>query len=219
MLQLLSQISAFLPAYLASPTMYAGMLLVLASNHPRERALAAWIGSVATAIVIGVVAVTGASAAGARTPGTLSGVIDVALGALLVALAIRRIFREQKETVKGRRFDFSSTEPQLLRFTVLGLLLTVTNPTSLGSFLAAAKLTVDSGLGFWQESLAMALGVFYVALPVLIPLVLVLLAPRSSRRLLKAFNDALQKYGKYIIIAIILLLGAYLIHKGIDILA
>lgn len=223
MTELLSQISAFLPIFLASPSVYAGVLLILSSQHyPRGRAFAAWAGSALIAIVIGILAVSAGNAAtDPRQPSALSGAINLVLGAVLFFFGIWRLVRMPKkkssqEEKTGARAP--SPEPHLLKYMSIGILLTVTNGTSLASYLAAAKLTVDSGLERVEQAIAMAVAALYYTLPLLWPLLLALVAPQASSRFLLAADRIIKRYGRYIMGVILILLGIYLAKKGLDIL-
>ncbi len=216
---LLWQITAFLPVFLASPTMYAGMIMILASPHARQRAFAATVGCALTVIVLGLVAVNGEAAATTpEPPSTASGVIDLFIGVALLLLAARNILggKERKSRFKPR--NPGSVKLRLVRFTIFGIILTIVNPTSLTAFIAAGKLTIDSGLSDSQKSAAMIIAGFYYTLPFLIPLVLSLIAPKYSDRFLAFAQKLLARYGRYVIFVILVLLGGNLIKKGLDIL-
>lgn len=219
---LLSQISAFLPIFLASPTMYAGMLLILTSPvHPRTRAIAAFLGSVFVAIVVAVIAITAGGASEAvREPSDTSAMIDIILGTILILLGIKNLVKgpREKKPKKEKAAAEATTGIKFGKYLGLGMLLTVTNPTSMASLLASAKLTLDSGLDTANKTLAMCVAAFYVTLPFLIPLVLAIVAPDISTRFLNGIDRILKKYSRHIIVGLLFILGLYLIKKGLDIL-
>lgn len=201
--------------------MYAGILIILSSPaHPRTRAFAALVGSVFIVTVIGLLAVeAGSAATDPRQPSNLSGVINLVLGILLLYLAINRFFKKQDSNKERKpRFENSSTRPQFIKYIGLGIVLTVVNPTSLASFLTAAKLTVDSDLGSASELIAMIVAGFYYTLPILLPLALAIIAPALSRRFLEAVDRLLNKYGRYIMTVFLVLIGLKLIQKAMEIL-
>ncbi|MBI5869610.1 MAG: GAP family protein [Actinobacteria bacterium] len=218
---LLSQITAFLPIFLASPTMYAGMLLILNSPiHPRTRAFAAFLGSVVVAIVVGGLAFSAGGASEAvREPGDSSAVINIILGILLIFLGIKNLVRgpREKKPKKDKSTDAAATGLRFAKYLGIGAILTVTNPTSMASLIASSKLVLDSGLESTQQIMAMAVAAFYVTLPFLIPLALALVAPDLSTKFLNGVDNILKKYSRYIIAGILMLLGLYLIKKGVDI--
>lgn len=182
----------------------------------------AWVGSVLIIIAIGIIALAGgASASGTpQRPSMLSGAIDVIIGAFLFIAGVMRVVEKPKtEPEESKpRIKSASLKPQLLKHAALGILLTVTNFTSLASYLASAKLTVDSGLDKIQQITAMSVAGFYFSLPILWPLLFRVVAPSSSEKTLTAINQAIKKHGRYVIAAIALLFGAYLAVKGLRIL-
>jgi len=215
---LIPQILALLPVFLASPTMYAGMLVVMSSGKPaRARSFAALIGNVVTVIVIGFALIeAGSIAAGPRVPTTTSGAIDLAIGFLLIYLGIRRLFLKPKEKTEKEKphENDAATEPQFVKYVGVGVLLTVTNPTSLASYLTAAKLTIDAHVDKADQIIAMSLATFCFSLPILLPLMLMIVSPGVSEKFLRALDTLFARYGRYIIAALLIGLGLYLAAKG-----
>jgi len=201
--------------------MYAGILLVLSSpNRPRTRGLIALLGCFLTAVVIGTVAVSaGEASSSVREPTTTSAMIDILLGVVLIALGIKNIFKpRQQENKKPKRTGGASTGLRPVKFFGIGIVLTITNPTSMASLLTSAKLTVESGLDSVQQTLAMLMAVVYVTLPILIPLGIAFAAPATSTKFLEWVNRILKKYGRWIMAVFLFLVGIYLIKKGVDVL-
>ncbi len=222
--ELLSQISALLPVFLASPTMWAGSLVILGSaSHPRKRAVAALLGSFAVVLVMGNLVVMGEDAATApREPTDLSAGIDLVLALLLIMLGLRRFMKkeEDKPTKQGKvRGWLTSERPQMLKFAVFGMILTVTNPTSLAAYIAAGKLVVDSGLESSAKVASMSVAALYFTLPILVPLAIAVAAPASSTKVLAAMNRWLKKYSRIVVAAVLIVFGAYLAVKGLRILS
>lgn len=197
--------------------MLGGILLILSShNHPKARAIAASVGCVVTVIAIGVLAVSAGNAViDPQNPSTLSGVIDLTLGGILILFGVWRFFHmpRRKQKPKART---PSPKPQMLKYVGVGFLLTVTNSTSLAALLTAAKLTVDSGLEAAQQTAAMGVAMLYFTIPFLGPLLLSAVAPDVSARYLSALDSFIRKYGRYILGVILILIGIYLGRKGLD---
>lgn len=201
--------------------MLGGMLFILSGrNYPRSRALAATVGCALTVTVIGILAVSAGNAlTDPHQPSALSGVIDLTLGGVLIVFGVWRFFHMPKwKQAKKPKAGTPSPKPRLLGYVGIGFLLTVTNPTSLASLLAAAKLTVDSGLERAEQAAALGLAVLYYTLPFLGPLLLTLAAPGVSARFLSALESFIRKYGQYVMAVILILIGIYLGKKGLDIL-
>lgn len=221
MASLLSQIAAFIPVFLASPTMYAGMLVILTSpNRPKAQAAAALVGSVLTLIVIGYAAIAaGGAATGPRQPITVSATVDMALGVLLIFFGLKRALKKPKPGAKPKpKAAPASTAPKFTKSMGFGIALTVVNPSSLVSYLAVAKITTDSQLATLNQAVAMSIaGLFYTS-PILLPLLLTLLSPNLSERFLAGADHVFKTYGKYIVAAILVLFGFYLVSKGLRIM-
>ncbi|MDP1809197.1 MAG: GAP family protein [Actinomycetota bacterium] len=222
MASLLSQIAAFLPVFLASPTMYAGMLVILTSpNRPKAQAAAAWVGSVLTLIVIGFVAVgAGGAATSPRQPTTLSGTIDVILGVLLIFFGLKRALKKPEPGPKPEpkpKAEPASAAPKFTKSMGLGIMLTIVNPTSMVAYLAAAKIIADSKVAALDQAVAMAVAGLFYSSPILLPLLLTLLSPNLSERFLAGADHVFKTYGKYIVAAILILFGLSLVSKGLKI--
>jgi len=216
---LLAEISSFLPVFLASPTMYAGMLLVFNDQKNfRQRAFAAFIGCAVTVAVLGIFGIlAGGQATHARQPTTASGVIDLVLAALLVLAGTRRFLKKpEKEAKPKARKSEGPGKTHFLKFAGVGFLLTITNPTSLTAYLASIKLTLDSGLNATLQVVAVSIAGFYFTLPIFMPLMLAVFAPDTAAKFLAWADRMLKDYGRYIIIVIIYALAVYLAWKGID---
>ncbi len=223
MASLPSQITAFLPIFLASPTMYAGMVLIMSSpNYTKLRVFAAWVGSAIAVLVIGVLAISlGGAATDPKEPTTISGIINLVLGIALILLTIWVLFRKKpkpEDEKKAKPPEDPAAGPKLFKYAFYGILLVVTNPTSLASYIASAKLTVDSGLETGQQVIAMSIAGIYFTLPVLIPLVLLLIAPAACRKFLDLADRILDKYGRYIVAVVLIIVGANMVQKGWSIL-
>ena len=203
--------------------MYAGMILIMSSpRHTTLRVLAAWAGSAAAVIIIGAVAVDVGGTTVKREPSTLSGIINLILGAALLLLVIWVLLRKKpkpEDQKQARPPEDPAAGPKFFKYAFYGILLVVTNPTSLASFFASAKLTVDSGLESSQRAAAMMVAGLYFTLPVLIPLVLLLVAPGLCRKFLDLAQSILSKYGRYIIAAFLVYAGMNMILRGWNILA
>ena len=221
MSSLLAQITSFLPIFLASPTMYAGMILIMSSTgHTRTRVFAAWVGAALTIAVLGAIAVSLGGAA-ARKPSTASGIIDLVLGTALILLVAWVIFRKKpkpEDQKQARPPEDPAAGPKFFKYAFYGVLLVVTNPTSLTAYFASAKLTVDSGLPASQQAAAVILAGLYFTLPVTIPLLLLLFAPALCRAFLNVAQNILARYGRYIVVVFLVAVGLNMIVKGVNIL-
>ena len=201
--------------------MYAGMLVILTSpNRPKAQAAAAWVGSVLTVIVIGVVAMAaGGAATSPRQPTTLSAAIDVILGVFLIFFGLKRALKKPKPEPKPEpKVERTSTTPSFTKSAGFGIMLTIVNPTSMVAYLAAAKIVTDSKVAALDQAAAMAVAGLFYSSPILLPLLLTLLSPNLSERFLAGADHVFKTYGKYIVAAILVLFGLSLVSKGLRII-
>lgn len=203
-----------------SPTMLAAALLILSSpKRPKTRTFAYLLGAAVTVIVIGIIAVMiggKAQSTTAQKPSTVSAVIDLSLGMLLLFIAARGLISKPKQRKQtGVSTDQKRLGIMLAQDIGIGIVLTATNFTSLVFYLAAAKQTADSGLGIATQILGMSIVAVFFLLPVLLPLLITLVAPTIAKKILTAINRAMEDYGGYIMPLIAAIFGVYLAYKGL----
>lgn len=215
----LKQVAVLAPIFLLSPTVYAAILVVLSSGiRPVSRGTNILIGSAIAVIAIGAILVAGGGTVITRPeqPSTLSGIIDLILGVLLILVALFAIFRKsgkQEETKSA-----PSSEPNFRKDVRLGIILTVTNPTSLASYITVAKVSADAALDTVQQIIVMGIAGILFVMPIVWPLLLTIAAPKSSEKFLSATNRVLNKYGKYFVAVLLVYFGVNLLTKGLNIL-
>jgi len=204
-----------------SPVLLTLSILLLSSDfHPRVRVLAYAGGVFISLVVIGVVAVGGSASGsdGPSHPSTFSAGLDILLGLLLIAVAVKNSVGSPKAAEKKKPVKTAKAEPSLAGLIVrdggLGVVLTVTNFSSLVFYLAAAKSTADSHLPAFEQAAAMSLVGFGFMAPIVLPLLATVASPAASKKFLDATNRVVKDYGRYIGAAVALLFAVYLILKG-----
>ena len=68
----------------------------------------------------------------------------------------------------------------------------------------------------FQRGVALVLTYVVVLLPIALPLLIYILAPRSSERILAVMRRWLDRYGYLVAIAVFLAIGTYLLIRGFD---
>ena len=152
-----------------------------------------------------------------RAPKAVSAGIDIVIGILLIGVGIFEV--KGKRSAVPKKIEpqavSGSMSPNLYKIAALGGLLCITNTSSLVFYLAAAKRTAETNLNLFEKIAAILfVGIFFL-LPIIIPLLLTLLAPTSSKGSLEAINEVLRKYGSYLIVVVALAFGVFLIASGI----
>ncbi len=86
-------------------------------------------------------------------------------------------------------------------------------------YFEAAKKAAESGLTFIQQALALSVAGLLYLLPILLPLVIVVISPVRSEKVLKRIDKVLVKDGVYIVTVTSLVFGLYLLIRGLSIIA
>lgn len=196
-----------------SPTVLTVVVLLLAGAKTRRPAVAFAAGTATLSVAIGAAVLLvfrGALDGPHHVTGHRGAVVDIVLGALLLALAVRAIARKPKP---------KEPKPRHLVGTgaafALGVGIMASNFSSLVLYLAALKVIVRADAT--TSATVVVTGVFIVImlLPVELPLLLTVVAPRSSDRLLGGIGETVKRHSRAITIVVLVVFGAYLLVKGI----
>ena len=193
----------------------------LLQNHPKGQVVALAIGAAITLAVIGGLVLKSGAALSSQPsgPSTLSGGIDTFLGVLLLALGIKTFLSRNKPKKKTHKNSGKESFGLLfLRNMGLGAVLAATNKSMILYF-EAAKKAAESGLTFVQQALALSVAGLLYLLPILLPLVIVVISPVRSEKVLERIDKVLVKDGVYIVTVTSLVFGLYLLIRGLSIIA
>lgn len=174
------------------------IILLSAKKHPKGRTLAYLAGTMVTVAVIGFIFLNGADLISNRPkhPSTLSSLIDLGLGTLLVIFGIDRLFRKPKpkETKKtSASNENAGTTLQLIEAAGIGIALTATNFKALVFYLTAARETAKAHLPLADQIAAMALvGLGFIG-PIALPLLAETVMPARSKHFLDVLNNLLTR--------------------------
>jgi hypothetical protein len=220
MAHLIAKIIPLGVAAAVSPTLLGVTILILTSKtHPRSRAFAYFAGSVLTLAAIAVVALGASSAVksgGANKPSLISAVVDLILAAFLFYVAYKELYGPQKpKKAAPPKTGDTSLGRVLITDIGLGILMTVTDVSSLIFYLSAVKETADAGLGGLDQFTVMSIMVVFVTLPISLPLLITVAAPAKAAHLLDIIREFLQAHGRQVIAAVSLFYGFYLLYKGV----
>jgi len=203
-----------LPLAIAATFSPSGLLFVTlilsGKERPNRNAGLFLAGSTVFLILLGaVVMATYRSASNASShPDSLSGIVDIMFGCLIIVFISFSLFRKKKP-------DSGAKKAHKRPFIVMGFLYMVVNTSSLIPFIAASKIIADSELGI-QESLP--LFIFLVIISMLMisfPVLISVLMPRRSEVVMGPVKSFMKKHGGTIAKVYFLLIAVYLILHGI----
>ena len=222
MREAIGQVLSFAVVVAISPIPIVGVVLMLGTPRARSNGpafLAGWILGLA---VVGVAVLLVAKGAGADDDGgTSSGVgwVKVALGVVLIALAVRRWRRrphgdEPPELPSWMRAVDGFTAP---RAAAMGVALSAVNPKNLLMTVGASVAIVQSGASTASRFVALAVFVAIGTAGVAVPLAMYVAVGERAARALEEMNTWLAANSSAVVAVLLLVIGAKLLGDGISI--
>jgi hypothetical protein len=190
---------------------------LLVSSEPfRARAVAFLIGAMVMTFACGVVGVTLAHSldlAGVRGSFQVSGIVDIAVGALLLVtffVVRRRPAKQGGASREPRPWIRTLMRSPLLAF-LLGAALYAPSPL----YIAAMTIVADAGLSTAGDLVWVAIMTVIVTSLIEIPVVLMLRQPDRGRARLVQLNGWMSRNGRVLFAWLLLAAGAYLVVRGV----
>lgn len=149
------------------------------------------------------------------TEPTLSASLDVGLGALLVVLGGALYLIELRSGGGSRRKQEKQRSVSDRRAFAFGIFSMATNLTTLALVLPAAKIIADAGLDYPERLVLEILLALIAAVPAWLPLALTRVSPGRARHALDWIDQAIESHGKKLVAVALLVLGGFLLLKGI----
>jgi len=198
-----------------SPVMLTEQTVLMAGPRGARAGLAYAAGTAAVlAVVVGAVLLVGRTVALPKAP-RLDATIDLAIGGLLLALAVvvaRWPRWHPARQQEHRRSPAHLTPPAAFAF---GLFSMATNVTTLALVVPAAKEIAAESVPAWGTVVAATILVALATLPAWAPVALAATAPGTAHRLLDALQQAIHRHGRLIVAGVITAAGLFLVVRGI----
>lgn len=204
-----------------SPIPVAAILIILMSPRAGANAPAFLLGWMAGILTIGLVVSLAPGLVTARgEPTQLSALTRVALGAALLLLAGRQ-WRQRPEPEAA-----VNVPPTLARLdtigvvqsSVTGFLLSAIHPKNLILNAAGAAAIDASGLDSGTQYIALVIFALIASVGISVPIAAYFIARRRVRATLDRWKDWLIRNNVQVMVALLLILGALLIARGLHIL-
>jgi len=200
-----------------SPTVLAISLLILSGPHGRARMGIFTVTNVATLAAIGVawVFLLKHSTAGgdSASKDAATATVDTTLGMILLIIGARAALREPRAK---EQHDTSEAEPALGKYALLGVVMMLSNLTTLALFLPAAKEIAIAGVSAPQRIGVLAMLVVIATVTAWGPLLMSVAAPTAADRVLSSLDRFTTRHAKAITVTVCFGFGAYLIVKGMN---
>ena len=194
-----------------SPVIFLLQLNTLTGERPIARGAALTAGAAVVLIIVSTIGVL-VGDTGFYTNDTLKAAINIAFGALLIAVGLRALLRPPKP--KAPKAD--PRPPSIGRSFLAGAGGMASNLTTFALYTPALALIAGSGLLLRQQGLA-ALIILLITLAVAwVPLVLAAVVPGASTRLLPSLGRWMNANNRWIQVVLGLGFGVWLLLKGIS---
>ena len=198
----------------ASPAVVGIVVLLLtARERPVARAGAFAIGFCLVLIALGIAGLIlfSHSRETFGPGGTLFAWVDVAVGAGLLAFAVVTYMRREHPTSQNRIVERVGPGACF----GLGAIFMATNASALAAYAPLLREIAVADVSRFNRGVALALSDLVIIAPIAAPVVICLLAPRSSKRILAALRSGLDRHGTAVAIVTFAAIGLFLLVRGV----
>jgi hypothetical protein len=210
MSSLLEQTVPLALAAAISPVVFLIQLNTLTGARPIARGSALTAGAAIVLIVVSSIAVA-LGGTGFSGRDTLQAVINIAFGALLIAVGLRALLRPPKP----KPADTHEKPTSIGRSFLAGAGGMASNVTTFALYIPALALIAGSGLGLGQRGLAALIILVLTLMVAWVPLVLAVAVPGASTRLLPWLGSWMTRNDRWIQVLLGLGFGIWLLVKGV----
>jgi len=204
----------FAAASAVSPVMLTEQTYLLARGRKSAKRYA--LGPFLTVFVFIALATLFGRVISLPTEPTLSASLDVALGALLLLLGGALYLIELRSTgdssKRKQKQQRSVSDRKAFAFGIFSM---GTNFTTLALVLPAAKIIADAGLDYPDRLVLEILLALTASVPAWLPLVLTRVSPGRASRALNWVDQTIEMHGKKLVALLLVVLGGFLLLKGI----
>ncbi|HQZ90017.1 MAG TPA: GAP family protein [Thermomicrobiales bacterium] len=217
-------IASMLPMAVAvavSPIQIIAVILILLSPRAKTAGPTFLIGWLVGMIVIGGLALALSDSIGvgrkASGPSTIGALLQLALGALLLLLAVKqwRSYRSKTEekALPGWMAGISSASP--IRAAGMGAALSGVNPKIVVFTIGASVSIAQAGASTAVELVALAIFIILGSITVIVPVTWRLASPDRSSAVLATWHDWLVRNNAVVMAILLLVFGAHLVGNGV----
>jgi len=207
-----------LGAAVSPAVLTVGVLILSSPRRPVARGVAFTVGTIT--VLLGLTALgllvldRFATHHANATERAVTDAVDVTLGIVLLALALRTALRPHDPTA-----EHEPRQPRdhggLATAYVLGIVMMVTNLSTIVLYLAAMKTIGRADVSDVDQVVALVVVLLITSLPATLPLLLRVIVPEPSQRVLAKLDAAMTRHRRVIMVAVEVVFGVYLLVKGI----
>jgi threonine/homoserine/homoserine lactone efflux protein len=201
-----------------SPSALTVAVLTLSSSkRPVARGVAYALGFVTVLVVFTVVGLAFLGRVTddpAHRTSAVTETVDVLVGVFLLLLAVRAIVRKRTGDDGDVQKPPREHKVGLTASFITGMALMLTNVTTIVLYIPAMKDIDKSDVSTSSKAVVVIVAVLITSLPVTTPLLIRVVAPGPSVRLLTELNAFIARHEHSIIVGVEVVFGAYLLAKG-----
>jgi threonine/homoserine/homoserine lactone efflux protein len=198
-----------------SPVSITVMITLMLTKNPLRNALAFLAGFTLVLVAMGVLSVFVFHAGTAHKTGTVDGWIDIGFGVLCLAVIPLSIRRKPKEEKPG---DEQSAKPFTAgKSFVVGMGTMAVNASTIVIYLSATHLIAAAKLSTFDDLIALIVLTLVTLITLIIPILIYAIFPSRAEKVLTSLKGWLARHRKVIAVSILVVIGAYLLIKGIKI--
>jgi putative Mn2+ efflux pump MntP len=195
-----------------SPGIFALTLVLLGSQfHPKIRTFSLFLGTLVVAAGLALAGLALGQATPSEVKATLlSAVIDFLLGGIFIFLGIKAVLAKERKVEPKE-----APKPQIVKWILIGLVISVTNFDAVFLTLAAAKEVGGSNINEISKIILLLANILFFTLPTTLPLLFYLFLPNLAGRILGKVNHIVLKYSRYVVFVLLVIFGIYFIYRGL----
>ncbi len=199
-----------------SPILVTVSVLLLASGaHAKARAAVYLAGVVAVLLALGIaglVLFNDTVAKHTTSSNDTSDWISLIAGIILLVMFIRGVARRNRP--QKERKPLVGEKPALGKMFLTGCVMMLINFSSIVLYIPMLKEVARAQIAEAEKVEVLLVSIVIISVTAWFPLVLDIVLPKSSQRVLEAINHWTTKYSRTITNCILLIFGVYLIVKG-----
>lgn len=199
-------------ASIISPIILSVTLLILSNKkNAILNTLTFFLGSILVAIIITLLGfVAGRYIAAPNIHTSFGKFIDLILSLIFLFFAIKLLFSKNQNNDNTKKAIGSTN------FLKIGFMLNIVNISSIATLFAASKEIPLANLDLLTIVFLIILGLICFTAPIIVPLVIYLIFPKTAQNILAPINKFFNQYSKYIISILFFVFAIYFISEFIN---
>lgn len=215
--ELISKVAPLAIVGAISPTVFLATVVILSGRKPLLRVTAFAAGVATTTLLVALAGVFLLGRAVSTHHSRTSDLIDISVGVVLLILAAVAAARPAKETSEeaGEEGRPDGERTRLIPLYLGGVALMATNFSSIMPLIVASKDIGEAAVPAPEKVFVLIAAIAVIMAPVLVPALIVAVFPRQSDAVLGGLRRFLDRWGKWVVVAVFAVLGVYLVVRGV----